>query len=91
MLRCIQEMHAEFESMRAYMLAAQDQASEWLTRLVEIAQSLRTFVENLDALLAAHGVRLHLNNQRHHSTVCFTLCMHGDAEAEAPWARRGPD
>lgn len=64
-------MHAEFESMRAYMLAAQEQASAWLKNQVEVTDNLRTFVCNLEALLCAHGLKLRLNSQRHHSTVCL--------------------
>lgn len=73
---CLQEMHAEFESMLAYMLAAKEQASNWLQLQVEVAASMRTFVSNLDALLNAHGVRLHLNSQRHHTTVRHHIYVH---------------
>lgn len=65
----VQEMHAEFESMRAYMLAAKEQAAPWVVKQVEVTDALRTFVCNLEALLCAHGLRLRLNSQRHHSTV----------------------
>jgi hypothetical protein len=76
----VQEMHAEFESMRAYMLSAKEQASEWLKRQVEVTDTLRSFVQNLDGLMSAHGIRLRLNTQRHHSTVWATLYVYSAAE-----------
>lgn len=68
-------MYAEFEGMLAYMLAAKAQVVKWLHKQAEVAATLRTFVQNLEALLSAHGLRLRLNSQRHHSTVRITLYL----------------
>jgi hypothetical protein len=80
----MQEMHAEYASMLAYLLAARAEGDRWLQGLQAARVAMEALALDLEGLLYAHGLLIEPLEARHPLTVRPAHPMHACMHACTP-------